>query len=354
MAIKRGKKWQAVVNYKADDGSYQKWRKSGFATKREALLAESEFKLNRTETLSENLLLSDWFRVWMETFKKPNTSPETYRKYTAWHKLLLEYFPNIRLSKLKRTQYQQILNTMAGNYKQSYLSMFNSAVRASVDAAVYDNLTKKNFTTGVSVGGGVSVKKSYLSEKNFLKLTDYTKAHSETDGSMLFFYLLCITGARQSEIYALTIDDISPGIIDINKSWKRLRKENGPTKNPQSVRKTPVPAETYSVVRSFYEHCYFDNPNHLLLYDPSRLYLDSSYAGEVLRQLLRKLDIPDKGITIHSLRHSHASVLFAHGISALAISKRLGHKDVLVTQKVYIDLIDELRESEDEKILSIF
>ncbi|GFH42589.1 hypothetical protein Hs30E_11400 [Lactococcus hodotermopsidis] len=45
MATKRDKVWQAEVSYK-QNGTYKKWRKSGFKTKREALLAESEFKLS--------------------------------------------------------------------------------------------------------------------------------------------------------------------------------------------------------------------------------------------------------------------------------------------------------------------
>src|SRR5262249_43992933 len=45
------------------------------------------------------------------------------------------------------------------------------------------------------------------------------------------------------------------------------------------------------------------------------------------------------GVTLHSLRHTHASVLIASGMDVLTVSRRLGHASAVVTLKVYGHLI---------------
>jgi len=44
-------------------------------------------------------------------------------------------------------------------------------------------------------------------------------------------------------------------------------------------------------------------------------------------------------ITLHSLRHTHASMLIASGVDILTISRRLGHSSPTITLGVYGHLI---------------
>jgi integrase len=50
-------------------------------------------------------------------------------------------------------------------------------------------------------------------------------------------------------------------------------------------------------------------------------------------------EIGMSGVTLHSLRHIHASVLIASGMDVLTVSRRLGHASAVVTLKVYGHLI---------------
>jgi len=51
------------------------------------------------------------------------------------------------------------------------------------------------------------------------------------------------------------------------------------------------------------------------------------------------------------LRHTHASVLIHNGYSLHYISKRLGHTSTLVTQSVYLHLLEEIYEREDKNMI---
>ena len=58
-------------------------------------------------------------------------------------------------------------------------------------------------------------------------------------------------------------------------------------------------------------------------------------------------------ISLHGLRHSHASYLLYKGVSIHSISKRLGHSKVSITQDVYAHIVDELKQKDDGLIREV-
>jgi integrase len=50
--------------------------------------------------------------------------------------------------------------------------------------------------------------------------------------------------------------------------------------------------------------------------------------------LCKRLKLP-KGVSLHALRHTHVSILFASGVPLTEISKRLGHSNPHVTATIY-------------------
>lgn len=62
-------------------------------------------------------------------------------------------------------------------------------------------------------------------------------------------------------------------------------------------------------------------------------------------------------LTLHSLRHTHASLMFEGGASLDAVSLRLGHADSRITKEIYLHVTEKLREQYNQtfdgiKILS--
>ena len=58
--------------------------------------------------------------------------------------------------------------------------------------------------------------------------------------------------------------------------------------------------------------------------------------AEAIRRIeeQRKQELP-KGVSLHTLRHSHGSHLLAAGMSLPVVSERLGHSSVRITAEVY-------------------
>ena len=47
-------------------------------------------------------------------------------------------------------------------------------------------------------------------------------------------------------------------------------------------------------------------------------------------------------ISVHGLRHIHASILLYAGVSIASVARRLGHANMTTTQKTYLHVIQEL------------
>lgn len=76
----------------------------------------------------------------------------------------------------------------------------------------------------------------------------------------------------------------------------------------------------------------------------------NSTTNNRLKALCKKAEVPV--ITVHGLRHTHASVLLGAGVSIASVSQRLGHSNMATTQKVYLHIIKELEIKDNGLIMT--
>jgi Site-specific recombinase XerD len=65
------------------------------------------------------------------------------------------------------------------------------------------------------------------------------------------------------------------------------------------------------------------------------------------KDFVKKNNLPD--ITLHSLRHTNASLMIANGVDLRTVSKRLGHAQVSTTTNIYSHAI----KSADERAADV-
>ncbi|MBF1341433.1 MAG: tyrosine-type recombinase/integrase, partial [Mogibacterium diversum] len=56
-------------------------------------------------------------------------------------------------------------------------------------------------------------------------------------------------------------------------------------------------------------------------------------------------------ISIHGLRHTHASLLLFAGVSIASVAQRLGHSSMTTTQKTYLHVIKELENKDIDLVM---
>jgi integrase len=86
----------------------------------------------------------------------------------------------------------------------------------------------------------------------------------------------------------------------------------------------------------------------LILAAPDGSYLKPQTLTMTVRRLARRAGL--KGVGLHTLRHSHASIMLANGAPLAAVSKRLGHRDTHTTARVYSHALP----SDEEKLADLW
>jgi integrase len=72
----------------------------------------------------------------------------------------------------------------------------------------------------------------------------------------------------------------------------------------------------------------------LIFANPDGTPLKPNSVSASVSLLCHRLGLP-KGVSLHTLRHSHGSVLLADGVDLATVSERLGHSSVRVTADIY-------------------
>jgi integrase len=152
------------------------------------------------------------------------------------------------------------------------------------------------------------------------------------------------TGARKSELLALTIDDLPDDCraIAIHKTVFEAGRRHGVKLTPKtpSGRRVVALAEPTRQVLLSHRDWIRDRQVALLGWNPEGwLFPDRSgglwrptAAVQVITFAARALGLPGG---LHILRHAHASALLARGVPVKAVSERLGHSSAAMTLNVY-------------------
>ena len=161
-----------------------------------------------------------------------------------------------------------------------------------------------------------------------------------------FILLVSKTGMRFSEALALTPKDFdfSHQTLSISKTWDYKGKGGFlPTKNQSSVRKIQLDWQTVMQFAELTKSLPNDEPIFI-----KRSIVYNSTLNGILERHCKNAGIPI--ISIHGLRHTHASLLLFAGGSIASVARRLGHASMTTTQKTYLHIIHEL-ESKDIDII---
>ncbi|MGE9987836.1 site-specific integrase [Lactobacillus johnsonii] len=295
-------------------------------------------------------LFYKYYLDWIHIYKDNAVRQITLDKYYLVQKRLKELAPDLHMNELNRRNYQQILNLYARNHEKTTTLDFHHHLKASLFDAVDDGLLKSDPTRRAIIKGcSPSEKKiKYLNLFDLQKLLRSLDLDSELNWDW-FFLLIAKTGLRFAEALALTKEDFNfeKQRIIINKSWNYKEKIGHfqPTKNESSNRTVMV---DWQLMQQFQSLIRSKEDDQLIFFDKNRRVYNST-LNQKLAAYCEKLDIPI--ISIHGLRHTHASLLLYEGVSIASVAKRLGHSNTTTTQETYIHIIRELENKDNDKIL---
>jgi integrase len=293
-------------------------------------------------------LFCRYYAQWIRVYKEGAVRKVTMDKYLMTQAWLEKLAPNIKLCDVTRITYQQLLNDYAAEHERQTTMDFHHQLKAAILDAVDDGLIERDPTRKAIIKGKVPSQKKikYLNQFELHTLLVNLDLSGEISWDWLIL-LVAKTGMRFSEALAITPGDFdfSRQTLSVSKTWDY--KGNGgflPTKNASSVRKIQIDWQTVIQFSELVKNLPKDEP---IFVTKDRVY--NSTANSILARHCKRLNIPV--ISIHGLRHTHASLLLFAGVSIASVARRLGHASMTTTQKTYIHIIQELENQDVDLVM---
>ena len=298
--------------------------------------------------MNRTLLFSEYFQQWIDIYKKGAIREATMAKYRMTQRWVEKLMPELKVAELNRTAYQQLLNAYAKEHERQTTLDFHHQLKGAILDAVDDGLIERDPTRKAIIKGKTPrVKKiKYLSQFELHTLISDLDLKEEPNWDW-FILLVAKTGMRFSEALAIMPGDFdfARQTLSISKTWD-YKGEGGflPTKNKSSVRKIQI---DWQIVVKFSELIKGLPEDQPIFVGESKIY--NSTVNDALTRHCRECGISE--ISIHGLRHTHASLLLFAGVSIASVARRLGHASMTTTQKTYLHIIQELENKDVDLVM---
>lgn len=298
--------------------------------------------------MNSKQLFCDYYRQWIEVYKKDAIRDSTMAKYNMSHKWVEKLAPELTMENLTRTAYQQLLNDYAKEHERQTTLDFHHQLKGAILDAVDDGLIERDPTRKAIIKGKTprAKKIKYLNQFELHTLIAHLDIKEEVNWDW-FILLVAKTGMRFSEALAVTPADFdfSRQTLSVSKTWD-YKGDGGylPTKNKSSVRKIQIDWQVVVKFPELVKNMPQDKP---IFVGDTKIY--NSTVNDVLTRHCKACGIPV--ISIHGLRHTHASLLLFAGVSIASVARRLGHASMTTTQKTYLHIIQELENKDVDLVM---
>ena len=293
-------------------------------------------------------LFYEYFEEWIELYKVGAVRSVTLSKYNMSLQRVYELAPSLKVGEIDRRKYQQLLNDYALTHEKQTTMDFHHQLKGAILDAVDEGLITTNPTRKIIIKGKKPKEKrpKFLNQFEIQALLRQLELSSEINWDW-FILLVAKTGLRFSEALALTPNDFdfSQQKLSITKTWnyKGTTGNFQPTKNESSKRTMQIDWQTAMQFSQLIKNLDPNKP----IFVKNRVF--NSTINNRLKVLCTNANIPI--ITIHSLRHTHASLLLFAGVSIASVATRLGHSSMTTTQETYLHIIQELENQDNDKIM---
>ncbi len=364
-----------VYQYYVKDINGKSVRKALQAKTRSALKARvDQMRQDKEGISSDTITVGQWCDRW-----KNDVLPGTIKESTLdSYRQMLGYIPEEirkkKLSKLTPVDLQKLFidlkdhgskksgDTLSSTTVRSVRSTLITCFQSAIDNDfMRTNVAKKTKPPLNNDRREIT----FLNKEEIIRLLEvaengeyYDELSKDDDGARylikqwaMVIRLTLATGMRRGEVFGLTWESVNirDKMVSVQTNLQHGKLERPKTKN--SVRTISVDADTMQKLKEWQE-C-----QEQFAYDLSDLYHNQlgtvftgvfgapvqldNFRNRVFVPMIAKAGLADT-ITMHSLRHTHATQLLAAGVDVKTVSKRLGHSSVAFTLQTYVHVVEEI------------
>ncbi len=304
------------------------------------------------DKITKDTWFYEYYAQWIKVYKEGAIRKVTMDKYLMTQQWIKKLIPDLKVGEMTRINYQQLINSYAETHERQTTMDFHHQLKCAIIDAVDEGLIDRGPTRKAIIKGKTPREKKIKYLNQFELHTLLTNLDLQPEISWDWFILLVAkTGMRFSEALALTPKDFDfpHQTLSINKTWD-YKGEGGflPIKNRSYVRKIQMDWQTVIQFSGLVK----DLPENEPIFVKKDTKIYNSTVNDVLERYCKKAKVPT--ISIHGLRHTHASLLLFAGVSIASVARRLGHASMTTTQKTYLHIIQELENKDIDLVMRFF
>lgn len=308
-----------------------------------------------------------------EQFESNKISEATYKRKLDTRKIIKNSdISNIKIQKLNPVTINNFLISIC-NYSNSVINKTSQMIRNAFDKALILNIVNNN---PYNIKGLITIPKSSKEDKKIESLTvdeqklfikELEKGYDEyTD----IFYMAVYSGMRIGEILALSPKDIDlkNNIIHITKTLTKNANDKviigNTTKTYSGTRDIPITELTKDILNR-HSNCqnetFFNICGKIITPTTINSHFKRICKNANIRVINTKkkkhkndkkeVNLKSSNVNTHMLRHTYATRCIESGMSAVVLSKLLGHKDIETTLNTYTSVFNKFKEDEIQKYL---
>jgi integrase len=346
-------RWAIILDVQDSAGKRKRKWHSFAGTKREAQ-AESarlitELKSNTYVERNRQILnafLDQWERDWAAS----NLSPKTAERY--WQLLQKHVRPRLGARPIQSIQAEDLNRLYSDLHKKlapRTIRHIHLMLHRVFGHAMKWGVVKRN------VVALVDAPKIPMTEATALQLDEIPRLLTGLRERGRTLYPIVVTalgtGMRRGELCALRWQDVDldGATLRVERSLEQTRRGGLRFKGPKSARSRRTISLSPAVVAELRAHRLAQQEHRLRLglgkvppdtlvfglWDGSPRQPDN--LSRDFGRIMQKIGMPH--ISLHALRHTHASQLITSGMDVLTVSRRLGHGSAAITLSVYGHLL---------------
>lgn len=361
--------FQLYVGTNPQTSKPKKTSRRGFKTKKEATLAASRLELEAsTGSLQQdnNILFETVYHEWYAEYVNTVRESTTVRVTKMFDNHILPAFGNKRIRTITLADVQRAVNGWFKEVKVNYKRWYNFA-NMVFKYALKQGYIISNPATLVTMpkrrDNWQRDPNKFWTKQQLIHFFSYIDPVEDAEKYTLF-RVLAYTGIRRGECLALTWQDINfkQATLSVNKS---IAQGTGgkqiiqPPKTNTGKRIIPLDDITLGHLKHWrhaQQRLYLMmgyntmHPGQLIFANTKNGMKSLNTPGKWLHAIID--DKPDEfpRITIHKLRHTHATLLFEAGASIKEVQDRLGDADVDTVMNVYAHVSNEQRRNTTDKL----
>ena len=372
MAVdKRGRKLPKGIRQRSDNYEgrfnyqYKEYVVHGRTiTETQKAMTDLKYKLaHGLFVVKERITLDEWYRTWLEEYKKNRVKLGTYTSYEKYYQSIIKNRLGSReITEIRGEHVQKLYNDLVKEgYALSSIKIVSAVLNGCFQQAMRNGLIERNPVKLAELPRQTEKKtRQAMTKEQQALFMEYAKE------SYLFhfFEVMLRTGMRKGEMQGLKYPDIDKkqNVIHVCRTLKYIEHRGYIEDTPKtrtSTRDIPLTVailEHIEAQRNYWGFKVVNMNQYIFCNERGEALSRERIQAEIDRTIerIRAAGYDFPRITSHVFRHTFATRAIEAGMQPQVLKTILGHSSLAMTMDLYSHVLPDTKAEEMEKIANVF